>query len=103
MTPMDCFAELRKNILPSLRPYVKKIAVFGSFARGEDTSDSDIDILVDLKPPGQRPVLGLKWFGLEQELSHILGHRVELVSESALSPYVRPYAEKDMVLLYEEG
>ncbi len=103
MSPMDRFAELRKNILPPLRPYVKKIAVFGSFARGEDTSDSDIDILVDLKPPGQRPVLGLKWFGLEQELSHILGRRVELVSESALSPYVRPYAEKDMVLLYEEG
>ena len=89
--------------MPPLRPYVKKIAVFGSFARGEDTSDSDIDILVDLKPPGQRPVLGLKWFGLEQELRHILGRRVELVSESALSPYVRPYAEKDMVLLYEEG
>jgi Predicted nucleotidyltransferases len=100
---MDRFAELGKNILPPLRPYVKKIAVFGSFARGEDTSDSDIDILVDLKPPGQRPVLGLKWFGLEQELSHILGRKVELVSESALSPYVRPYAEKDMVLLYEEG
>ena len=103
MSPMDRFAELKKSILPSLRPYVKKIAVFGSFARGEDTSDSDIDILVDLKPPGQRPVLGLKWFGLEQELSHILGRRVELVSESALSPYVRPYAEKDMVLHYEEG
>lgn len=103
MSPMDRFAELRKNILPPLRPYVKKISVFGSFARGEETPDSDIDILVDLKPPGQRPILGLKWFGLEQELGHILGRRVELVSESALSPYVRPYAEKDMVLLYEEG
>jgi predicted nucleotidyltransferase len=100
---MDRFAELREKILPLLRPYVKKITVFGSFARGEDMPESDIDILVDLKPPGQRPVLGLKWFGLEQELGRILGRRVELVSESALSPYVRPYAEKDMVLLYEEG
>lgn len=100
---MDRFAELREKIVPLLRPYAKKIAVFGSFARGDDTSESDIDILVDLLPPGQRPSLGLKWFGLEKELGHILGREVELVSESAMSPFVRPYAEKDMVLIYEKG
>ena len=100
---MDRFAELEETIVPLLRPYVKKIAVFGSFARGDETPESDIDILVDLKPPGQRPSLGLKWFGLEDELGRILGREVELVSESAMSPFVRPYAEKDMVLLYEEG
>jgi len=100
---MDRFAELREKIVPLLRPYVKRIAVFGSFARGDETPESDIDILVDLKPPGQRPSLGLKWFGLEDELGRILGREVELVSESAMSPFVRPYAEKDMVLLYEEG
>lgn len=99
---MDRFADLREKIVPLLQPYVKKIAVFGSFARGDDSPESDIDILVDLKPPGQRPSLGLKWFGLEQELGRILGREVELVSESAMSPFVRPYAEKDMVLLYEE-
>jgi predicted nucleotidyltransferase len=97
---MDRFAELREKILPLLRPYVKRISVFGSFARGEDTAESDIDILVDLKPPEERPALGLKWFGLEQELGRILGREVELISEKALSPYIRPYA--DMVLLYEE-
>jgi len=100
---MDRFAELEEKIVPLLRPYVKRIAVFGSFARGDETPESDIDILVDLKPPGQRPSLGLKWFGLEEELGRILGREVELVSESAMSPFVRPYAEKDMVLLYEEG
>jgi len=100
---MDRFAELREKIVPLLSPYAKKIAVFGSFARGDDTSESDIDILVDLKLPGQRPSLGLKWFGLEQELKLILGREVELVSQSAMSPYIRPYAERDMVLLYEEG
>lgn len=99
---MNRFADLREKIVPLLQPYVKKIAVFGSFARGDDSPESDIDILVDLKPPGQRPSLGLKWFGLEQELGRILGREVELVSESAMSPFVRPYAEKDMVLLYEE-
>ena len=88
---MDRLAELGDKIVPLLRPYVKKIAVFGSFARGDETPESDIDILVELKPPGQRPSLGLKWFGLEQELGRILGREVELVSESAMSPFVRPY------------
>jgi predicted nucleotidyltransferase len=100
---MDHLVDLREKIVPLLRPYVKKIAVFGSFARGDETPESDIDILVELKPPGQRPSLGLKWFGLEQELGRILGRDVELVSESAMSPFIRPYVEKDMVQLYEEG
>ncbi|MDM7940167.1 MAG: nucleotidyltransferase family protein [Methanothrix sp.] len=99
---MDRFADLREKIVPLLHPYVKKIAVFGSFARGDDSPESDIDILVDLKPPGQRPSLGLKWFGLEKELGRILGRDVQLISESAMSPFIRPYAERDMVLLYEE-
>jgi predicted nucleotidyltransferase len=101
---MERFEELRKKILPVLLPYgVKRIALFGSVVRDELAPESDLDILVELKPPGERPPIGLKWFGLEEELSHILGREVELVSESALSPYIRPYVEKEMVVLYEEG
>jgi len=101
---MEQFEELREKILSVLLPWgVKRVALFGSVVRGEDTPESDIDILVELKPPGERPPIGLKWFGLEQELSHILGREVELVSESALSPYIRPYVEKERVVLYEEG
>ena len=86
----DKFYELREKILPVLLPYVKRVAVFGSFVRGEEIPESDVDILVELKPPGERPPLGLKWYGLEEELSRILGRKVELVSVSALSPYIRP-------------
>ena len=104
MVFMERFEELRAKILPVLLPCgVKQIALFGSVVRGEDTPESDIDILVELKPPGERPPIGLKWFGLEQELSCILGREVELVSENALCPYIRPYVEKEMVVLYEEG
>jgi predicted nucleotidyltransferase len=99
---MNRFVDLREKVLPLLRPYVKRIAVFGSFARCEETSESDIDLLVELKAPEKRPRLGLAWFGLEEELSRILGKDVELIAESSLSPYLRPYAEKDLVLLYEE-
>ena len=101
---MDKFDELREKILPVLLPYgVKSVAVFGSIVRGEDTLESDIDILVELKPPSERPPIGLRWFGLEQELEQILERKVDLVSQAALSPYIQPYVEKEMILLYEEG
>lgn len=101
---MSGFDELRERILPLLLPWgVKRVAVFGSVARGEESPESDLDILVELKPAGERPPIGLKWFGLEAELSHLLGREVELVSVKALSPYIRPHVEKEMVVLYEEG
>jgi predicted nucleotidyltransferase len=100
---MERFEDLRKKILPVQLPYgVKRIALFGSVVRDELTPESDVDILVELKPPGERLPIGLKWFGLGEELSHILGREVELVTESALSPYIRPYVEREMVVLYEE-
>ena len=55
---MNRFTDLRDKVLPILRPYVKRIAVFGSFARGEETPESDIDILVELKRPGETPQAG---------------------------------------------
>lgn len=49
--PMDKFEALREKVLPLLKPYVKRISVFGSFARGEETPERDIDLMVELKPP----------------------------------------------------
>ena len=101
---MDKFSEIKERILPLILPHgVKRVAIFGSFVRGEETEQSDIDLLVTLKPMGQRPPMGLKWFGLEEELSKVLGRKVDLISEKALSPYIRPYVQKEMVILYDEG
>ena len=99
---MAKFDELREKIIPVLQPYVQQIAIFGSFARGEEAPASDIDILVQLRPASERPILGLKWFGLEAELEMVLGRQVELVTEAELSPYIRPFVEKDKVIIYEE-
>jgi len=101
---MDRFTEIKEKVVPLVLPYgVKRVAVFGSFVRGEQSPQSDIDLLITLKPRGQRPPMGLKWFGLEDELSRVLGMKVDLISEKALSPYILPYVQAEMVILYDEG
>jgi len=84
--------DQRRKILQILLPYKpKKLGVFGSYARGENNSKSDLDILVEF---GVRISL-FDLVGLEQDLSENLGIKVDLVTERALSKYIRPYVEKD--------
>jgi hypothetical protein len=101
---MDDITRIRKKALPLLKPYITRMAVFGSVVRGEATKQSDIDLLITLKPSDQRPKLGLfKFIEIEENLSKELGQEVDLVTEDSLSPYIRPYVEKDQVIIYEEG
>lgn len=86
-----------------LAPYARRVYLFGSAVTGEIGETSDVDILVELKPPGERPPLGLRWFALERELAERLGRPVDLVSNDALSPHLRPYVDRQKVLLYAEG
>ena len=62
---------------------VQRIAVFGSYARGGATPESDLDLLVEFSPP---PGL-LKFVELERRLSELLGVKVELVTPNALKPH----------------
>ena len=94
--------QLRETLVTALRPYASRIELFGSEARGDATPTSDVDVLVTLRPPEDRPPLGLRWFELEQELSDQLGRSVELVTERSLSPHLRPHVAADRVLLYED-
>ena len=97
------FAKLGQKVTPLLKPYVKRISVFGSYARGEETAESDIDLLVALKPSHLRPALGLfEAMRLEQELKNELGRDVDLVTEEGLNPRRKPFIEEDRVVLYEE-
>lgn len=72
--------------------------LFGSFARGEETPDSDIDILVDLDY--SKPV-GLEFVQMQLDLMELLRKPIDLVSSRGLSKYIKPYIDKDKVLLYE--
>ena len=101
---MDKYAEIRRKALPLLKPYISSMAVFGSTVRGEATKKSDIDLLIRLKPSNARPKLGLfKLMEIEENLKKKLGREVDLVTKDGLSPYIRPYVEKEKVVIYEEG
>lgn len=79
---------------------VEKAWVFGSFSRGEETSDSDVDILVALTPDAH---MGLQFFGMIVDLEQLLGRSVDLVVDGNLLPFARESAEKDKVLVYERA
>ena len=79
---------------------VLKAWLFGSFARGEETSESDVDILVILDH--SQPV-GLKFFGMWGDLERMLGRSVDLVVDSSLASFARESADKDKVLIYERA
>ena len=79
---------------------VLKAWLFGSYWRGEQTKDSDVDILVLLDK--SRPI-GLKFFGMWNDLEELLGRKVDLVSDGTLLPFAQQSAEKDKILIYERG
>ncbi|HLE92470.1 MAG TPA: nucleotidyltransferase family protein [Anaerolineales bacterium] len=100
---MDKYAEIRRKAVPILKPYINRLAVFGSTVRGEATTKSDIDLLIRLKPSSERPKLGLfKLLEIEEDLQKKLGREVDLVTEDSLSPYIRPYVDQEKVIIYEE-
>ncbi len=93
----------RTAVIEALHHYfstqpVKKAWLFGSFSRGEETKDSDIDIIVSLDK--SKPI-GLKFFGMWSDLEELLGRKVDLVSEGTLLPFARESAERDKILVYE--
>ena len=68
------------------RHHIRNLAVFGSALREDFRPDSDLDVLVEFDL-GHTP--GLAFFGMEQELSELLGRKVDLNTPHFLSPYFR--------------
>ena len=76
---------------------IKKIGVFGSYVRGDQNSDSDLDILVDLERPAKIGLL--EFIGIEQDISEHLGLPVDLVIKSNLRPLLRERILAEVVYL----
>ena len=89
--------EIRKKILPVLRRYdVERAALFGSFARGESTEGSDIDLLVEFK--GEKSLLDLA--GLKIALEELLKMKVDVLTYHSLHPLLkeRILSEQEVIL-----
>jgi len=76
---------------------VSKIGVFGSTARGEANEQSDIDLLVEFSR--RKSVLAM--VALERQLATALGRKVDLLTEAAISPYLRERILSDLQVIYE--
>ena len=93
----------RQQMIQKIAEYFKtqpvlKAWLFGSSSRGEERPDSDVDILVALDY--SQPV-GLRFFGMYEDLKALLGRNVDLVSERTLAPFARNSVNKDKKLVYE--
>lgn len=93
-------------MLPQLATFfasqpVKRAYLFGSVVREEQTPDSDVDILVELDYEQ-----GADFFAfvtMQEQLSELLGKRVDLVSAHGLSPFIKPRIDREKQLIYEKA
>ena len=76
---------------------VLKAYLFGSFSRGEETDSSDIDILIVLDDSQH---VGMKFFGMYEDLKDLLGRNVDLVTDRSLAPFARQSVDHDKILIY---
>lgn len=82
------------------RHSIRRLALFGSVLGDDFTSDSDVDVLVEFEP-GTR--MGLKFFALQEELSQMLGRKVDLNTPGFLSKYFRDSVMKEAENQYASG
>lgn len=97
ITGEDILKQLEKHYKVLEKYHVKKIGLFGSYARGEQTKTSDIDFLVEFEKPDFDNFMDLVFF-----LEDLFGSKVELITNEGISPYIKPYVEKE-VKWYEKG
>lgn len=92
--------NIKKQVINSLSDYdPEKIGIFGSYARGENGKDSDLDILISFK---ERISL-LRLVQIQQKLSDELGIKVDLITENALkNPRLKSFIYRDLITIFDE-
>lgn len=91
--------EINNSIINYLRPFgPERIGIFGSFARREETPESDIDILVKFR----ETLSLLDLVKIHRELSQILGKKVDLVTEASVkNERLKRYIYNDLKIIFE--
>lgn len=80
---------------------VLKVWLFGSYARGEETVNSDIDLLI--VPDKSQHFSLFTLSGMYEDLKELLGREVDLITDGGLMPFARESADHDKILIYERA
>lgn len=96
---------MNSNIIDKIKDYlinkpIEKAWLFGSFSRGEENDESDIDLIVEFSK-GVR--IGLEYFRIIGELEEICERRVDLAESDMLDKRVEANVNKDKILIYERA
>jgi hypothetical protein len=81
------------------RNHIIRLRLFGSFARGEASEGSDIDLIANFSAP--KSLLDL--VRIEMEMTEALGRKVDLLTEGGMSPYIRERIDGEVQVVYETG
>jgi len=96
MTISKVLSNKREEILRITAAHgAKDLRVFGSVSRGDATDKSDLDLLINLEPG--RTLLDI--IAIKQDLEDLLGCAVDVVTENAVSPYIREQILKEAISL----
>lgn len=79
---------------------VKRVYLFGSYARNEAGKDSDIDLLVEMDYSAP---IGLAFVQMVLDLEAMLKTKVDLVTSDGVSKHLKPFVDKDKKLIYERA
>jgi predicted nucleotidyltransferase len=94
----DVIARL-KEAEPALRARgIRRAALFGSVARGDDHPDSDLDIMIEVDPETHMTVY--EYVGLKEYVAGLFDGTVDVVSRDGLKPYVAPAATADAIYAF---
>ncbi|MFA6547886.1 MAG: nucleotidyltransferase family protein [Candidatus Magasanikbacteria bacterium] len=94
---MTTCQKIKKSIIPILKKHqVKRASIFGSFARGEERKNSDVDLLVDFKKE-----VGLFAFvNLKNSLEEKVGRKFDVITFRSVDKKLKPYINKDLVRVF---
>ena len=76
------------------------MVIFGSFVRGEQSSESDIDIAIEFDKGSRKTLLDL--MRIEEELTEVFGRKVDLGILSSINPYIIDSVKREMRVIYEK-
>ncbi|MBQ2771771.1 MAG: nucleotidyltransferase family protein [Methanocorpusculum sp.] len=106
---MPAYVSIKEDVLTKLETHIVEIrerfgvdtlAVFGSVSRGEDTADSDIDILYSYREGTEYGMFHT--VNLIDYLENLFGRKVDLMPIKYMKPSIRPYIEQDVIFIQNE-